>query len=93
MGRFPHVRISDDVRAQEQLLREKFGIEQLQLVTGGSMGVDCAPEHQLIKDSELRVIDCVSGHWASSGSSPSIWSRSTVTSVSSSARKSDLHLI
>ena len=38
MGRFPHVRISDDVRAQEKLLREEFGIEQLQLVTGGSMG-------------------------------------------------------
>ncbi|HVE97433.1 MAG TPA: hypothetical protein VNA67_10665 [Pseudonocardiaceae bacterium] len=26
MGRFPHVRIGDDVRAQEQLLREQFGI-------------------------------------------------------------------
>lgn len=38
MARFPHVRIGDDVRAQEQLLRERFGIEQLQLVTGGSMG-------------------------------------------------------
>ena len=37
-GRFPHVRIGDDVRAQEQLLREQFGIEELQLVTGGSMG-------------------------------------------------------
>jgi homoserine O-acetyltransferase len=38
MGRFPHVRIGDDVRAQEQLLRKQFGIEELQLVTGGSMG-------------------------------------------------------
>ncbi len=38
MGRFPYVRIGDDVRAQEQLLREQFGIEELQLVTGGSMG-------------------------------------------------------
>jgi homoserine O-acetyltransferase len=37
-ARFPHVRIGDDVRAQEQLLRERFGIEELQLVTGGSMG-------------------------------------------------------
>jgi homoserine O-acetyltransferase/O-succinyltransferase len=36
--RFPRVRIGDDVRAQEQLLRERFGIEELQLVTGGSMG-------------------------------------------------------
>lgn len=38
MGRFPQVRIGDDVRAQEQLLREQFGITQLELVTGGSMG-------------------------------------------------------
>ncbi len=35
---FPHVRIGDDVRAQQMLLSQKFGIEQLQLVTGGSMG-------------------------------------------------------
>ena len=34
MSKFPHVRIGDDVVAQERLLREKFGIEQLQLVTG-----------------------------------------------------------
>lgn len=38
MSRFPKVRIGDDVRAQEQLLREVFGIERLALVTGGSMG-------------------------------------------------------
>ena len=38
MSRFPHVRIGDDVRAQDRLLREHFGIETLQLVVGGSMG-------------------------------------------------------
>ena len=38
MADFPHVRIGDDVRAQEQLLREQFGIEELELVVGGSMG-------------------------------------------------------
>ncbi len=38
MSKFPHVRIGDDVRAQEQLLRETFGIETLALVVGGSMG-------------------------------------------------------
>ena len=38
MSRFPHVTIGDDVRAQEQLLREVFGIERLALVVGGSMG-------------------------------------------------------
>jgi homoserine O-acetyltransferase len=38
MSRFPHVRIGDDVVAQERLLREHFGIEHLALVVGGSMG-------------------------------------------------------
>lgn len=38
MSKFPKVRIGDDVRAQEQLLREKYGIEKLALVVGGSMG-------------------------------------------------------
>lgn len=35
---FPNVRIGDDVQAQYKLLTEKFGIEQLALVAGGSMG-------------------------------------------------------
>jgi homoserine O-acetyltransferase len=38
MSRFPHVTIGDDVRAQEKLLREEFGIERLFAVVGGSMG-------------------------------------------------------
>lgn len=38
MSKFPHVRIGDDVVAQERLLREHFGIERLALVVGGSMG-------------------------------------------------------
>lgn len=38
MSKFPNVRIGDDVRAQEQLLREHFGIDRLALVVGGSMG-------------------------------------------------------
>lgn len=35
---FPHIRIGDDVVAQERLLREHFGITTLALVTGGSVG-------------------------------------------------------
>ena len=35
---FPRVRIGDDVRAQHKLITEKFGIERLALVVGGSMG-------------------------------------------------------
>lgn len=38
MSGFPNVRIGDDVVAQERLLRGHFGIEQLALVVGGSMG-------------------------------------------------------
>lgn len=38
MSKFPKVRIGDDVVAQERLLREHFGVEQLALVVGGSMG-------------------------------------------------------
>ena len=37
-GDFPSVRISDDVRAQHRLVTEEFGIEELQLVLGWSMG-------------------------------------------------------
>lgn len=35
---FPELTIGDDVRAQHRLVTEKFGIEQLQLVLGWSMG-------------------------------------------------------
>lgn len=38
MSKFPNVRIGDDVRAQEQLLREVYGIEELFAVVGASMG-------------------------------------------------------
>lgn len=38
MSKFPHVRIGDNVVAQERLLRRHFGIESLALVVGGSMG-------------------------------------------------------
>ena len=38
MANFPQVRIGDDVRAQHKLVTEKFGIERLALVVGGSMG-------------------------------------------------------
>src|SRR5262245_50108447 len=38
MGHFPNVHIGDDVRAQHRLVTEKFGLESLALVVGGSMG-------------------------------------------------------
>ncbi len=36
--RFPRITIGDDVRAQQKFLSERFGIEELALVLGGSMG-------------------------------------------------------
>ncbi len=39
-GAFPNVSIGDDVVAQHRLVREHFGIEELQLVTGWSMGAE-----------------------------------------------------
>jgi homoserine O-acetyltransferase/O-succinyltransferase len=38
MANFPRVRIGDDVRAQHKLVTEKFGLNNLALVVGGSMG-------------------------------------------------------
>ncbi|MBE1553213.1 alpha/beta fold hydrolase [Sporosarcina limicola] len=38
MDNFPNVRIGDDVRAQHKLITEKYGIKEIALVVGGSMG-------------------------------------------------------
>jgi homoserine O-acetyltransferase len=38
MAYFPRVRIGDDVNAQQRLLKDEFGITELALVFGGSMG-------------------------------------------------------
>lgn len=37
-GKFPRVRIGDDVTAQHRLVAEHFGLTELALVVGGSMG-------------------------------------------------------
>lgn len=37
-AKFPHIHIGDDVRAQHKLVTEHFGIGELALVVGGSMG-------------------------------------------------------
>lgn len=38
MSQFPSLAIGDDIEAQHRLLTERFGINELQLVTGWSMG-------------------------------------------------------
>ncbi|GAA1385405.1 alpha/beta fold hydrolase [Pseudonocardia kongjuensis] len=61
MSRFPHVRIGDDVRAQEQLLREHFGIETLQLVVGGSMGAQQTYEWMVRFPGKVRRAAPIAG--------------------------------
>ncbi|MDP9136031.1 MAG: alpha/beta fold hydrolase [Actinomycetota bacterium] len=53
MERFPPLSVGDDVRAQEQLLRDRFGVEDLALVLGGSMGA------QQVYDWAVRFPDKV----------------------------------
>jgi homoserine O-acetyltransferase len=38
MANFAYVRIGDDIRAQHEPVTEKFGLNNLALVVGGSMG-------------------------------------------------------
>lgn len=53
MGRFPKIRIGDDVRAQHKLVTERFGLTELALVVGGSMG------GQQVYDWAVRYPDMV----------------------------------
>lgn len=52
-AKFPAISIGDDVRAQYRLITEKFGINKLELVLGGSMGA------QLTYDWAVRYPDVV----------------------------------
>ncbi|MDQ4118459.1 MAG: alpha/beta fold hydrolase [Actinomycetota bacterium] len=61
MSRFPHVRIGDDVVAQERLLREHFGIEHLQLVVGGSMGAQQTYEWMVRFPDKVRRAAPIAG--------------------------------
>jgi homoserine O-acetyltransferase len=61
MDRFPRVRIGDDVRAQERLLRERFGIEELALVVGGSMGAQQALEWAVRLPDRVKRVAAIAG--------------------------------
>ncbi len=58
---FPRVRIGDDVRAQEQLLREAFGVEELVLVVGGSMGAQQTWEWAVRFPDKVRRAAAIAG--------------------------------
>ncbi|MBC3195065.1 alpha/beta fold hydrolase [Pseudonocardia sp. C8] len=61
MSRFPHVRIGDDVVAQERLLREHFGIDTLELVVGGSMGAQQTYEWMVRFPDKVRRAAPIAG--------------------------------
>lgn len=58
---FPPVRIADDVRAQERLLREHLGVEELALVAGASMGAQQALEWGVRHPERVRRIAAIAG--------------------------------
>ena len=60
-ARFPRIRIDDDVVAQERLLREKFEIEQLELVFGGSMGAQQAYEWAVRFPEKVKRVAALAG--------------------------------
>lgn len=52
--RFPAIHVLDNVRLQRRLLRERFGIDALQLVVGRSMGAQTAFQWAASYPSEVR---------------------------------------
>jgi homoserine O-acetyltransferase/O-succinyltransferase len=58
-GRFPHHTIQDNVRAQHRLLSERFDVQRIQLVLGGSMGAFQAYQWALAHpDLVERIMPC-----------------------------------
>lgn len=57
--RFPHHTIQDNVRAQHRLLSERFDVQRIQLVIGGSMGAFQAFQWALSHpDLVARIMPC-----------------------------------
>ena len=55
-GPFPQVRISDNVSAQARLLEERFGVEEIALVAGWSMGAMQALSWGVRRPAQVRRI-------------------------------------
>lgn len=60
-GHFPQITIADDVRAQYRLLTEHFGLGQLALVMGGSMGAQQAYEWAVRYPWMVRRLAAIAG--------------------------------
>ncbi|WP_218626556.1 alpha/beta fold hydrolase [Pseudomonas sp. dw_358] len=60
-GRFPAIAVADDVSAQERLVTEVFGVNQLALVMGGSMGAQQAYEWAVRFPARVRRLAAIAG--------------------------------
>lgn len=69
-GAFPRARIADDVIAQHRLVTERFGINELQLVLGWSVGALQTYEWAVRFAPMVRRMACIAG-----APSPSPWTR------------------
>ena len=58
---FPHITLLDNVRAQQRLLTEQFGIEQVQLALGWSMGAQQAYHHAALYPERVKGLLAVCG--------------------------------
>ncbi|WP_311970818.1 alpha/beta fold hydrolase [Pseudomonas baltica] len=60
-GHFPKIAIADDVSAQYRLVTEHFGVQQLALVMGGSMGAQQAYEWAARYPSMVQRLATIAG--------------------------------
>lgn len=60
-GRFPRIAIADDVSAQYRLVTEHYGLSQLALVMGGSMGAQQAYEWAVRYPSMVQRLAAIAG--------------------------------
>ena len=60
-GHFPKIAIADDVSAQHRLVSEYFGLSQLALVMGGSMGAQQAFEWAVRYPSMVQRLAAIAG--------------------------------
>jgi homoserine O-acetyltransferase len=60
-ARFPSIAIADDVTAQHRLVTEHFGLDQLALVMGGSMGAQQAYEWAVRYPSMVLRLAAIAG--------------------------------
>ena len=79
-ARFPRVRIGDDVVAQERLLREVLGIEEVALVTGASMGAQQAYEWAVRFPDKVKRAAAIAGT-ARTADHDRIWVQTLVDTI------------